>query len=139
MRKRDKNLYSIFIGIWPLVFYIIMGFFREGIQINNAGFLNKTVYYLIVYVFMGAILAIVASIKRELFKYKSILYAHVIACVTMICVFIWYMLFFLKIINMSALQVAFLIQPTPASIMLGFVLYTTIRAFFLYKNQNTKH
>jgi len=149
MEKFKKWLYVIVVAIWPIVYIIGFSYLRRewNILLSRTFMQHWTSYIYISYVVAGVLFAYVAFAKKEYYKDKSVLIAHIIAGATTLLLFV--VRFGIMDYYRNNTFVFYYVDPKILSIFnnpqesmfaAGFSIVTTIRAICLYcKKEPTKH
>ena len=149
MDKFKKWLYVVIVAIWPVVYMMGFSYLRRewNILLSRTFMPHWTSYIQVSYVVAGVLFAYVAFAKKEYYKDKSVLIAHIIAGATTLLFFV--ARFVIMDCYLNNTFVFYYVMPNVLNLFdnpqenmftLGFVIVTTIRAIYLYcKKEPTKH
>ena len=93
MGKFKKRLYIIVVGIWPAVYIMGMGFLKAAVYMGarttqpSGGDIGYVV--LGAYLLAGTLFAYIAFVKKDYYKDKAVLTAHIVSFVLMLLAVVW--------------------------------------------------
>lgn len=139
--NRFKYLCMVAIILWPVVFIALLGRVEEYVHFQISRTFLVFPYSLAIiamYLFSGVCFAAIASIKESYCRYKSIVAAHVIACMLALLFFMMYPYYFLD--TWLSWLIPYLlpmrdINLNNMALLIGFEMYTLIRAIRLYRKR----
>ena len=160
MEKFKKWVYVVVVAVWPIVYMIGISYLKLMTD-------SKFPYYYVVavkptlsdvevcaiggYFILGALFAYVASGKKEYYKSKAVLIAHIVALLTMLLFFAQSVLHMSGMIEFNTIYVIFkglgpLFERIPLKLIeegariaipVGVAIVTAIRAIYLYRKKET--
>ena len=138
MNKFVSIIRTSIIAVWPMAFLLMIGPIEMTVRRMIASSFDPkyNIWLAIVYVFSGLVFAVNSFGEKDFFKRKCTVNSHIVAGILVVAFSILWFLFITDVVyNKFIANVCTSTPLNVLSLILGYTLYSTIKAIVLYKNE----